>query len=28
VDGEWQNDPDAEHIPNEFGDQNCLLTVT
>jgi len=27
VDGAWENDPEAEQVPNAFGEQNCLLTV-
>lgn len=27
VDGEWYNDPDVGHCPNEFGGENCILTV-
>jgi hypothetical protein len=29
VDGEWRDDPDAKaRIPNSFGTENCVLTVT
>jgi 1,4-alpha-glucan branching enzyme len=28
MDGKWQNDPRcAEHAPNSFGSENCVLTV-
>jgi 1,4-alpha-glucan branching enzyme len=27
VDGEWRNDPEAETVPNLFGDENCLQVV-
>jgi 1,4-alpha-glucan branching enzyme len=27
VDGEWENDPEVEQIPNAFGKKNCLITV-
>lgn len=28
VDGEWQNDPEAETIVNEYGSTNCLLIIS
>lgn len=29
VDGDWRDDPHAEQrVPNPFGTQNCILTVT
>ena len=28
VDGEWENDPGAEVVPNPYGAKNCLRTVT
>ena len=27
VDGEWQNPPEAETMPNPFGTENCRLQV-
>ena len=27
VDGEWQNDPAAEVVPNEYGTMNCVRIV-
>jgi len=27
VDGTWQNDPDADKTPNEYGTLNCIVTV-
>ena len=29
VDGEWRDDPQcAERLPNQYGGQNCICTVT
>jgi 1,4-alpha-glucan branching enzyme len=29
VDGDWRTDPDAKaRIPNSFGTENCVLTIT
>ena len=28
VDGTWRNDPEADHCPNAYGGQNCLLVVS
>lgn len=28
VDGEWENDPAAETVQNEYGSTNCLLIVS
>lgn len=27
VDGQWQNDPDAEVAPNPYGTENCVRIV-
>ena len=27
VDGEWQNDPHAEVVPNSYGTKNCVQVV-
>ena len=27
VDGQWQNAPDAEVVPNPYGGQNCVQVI-